>query len=90
MSLRLCFLFLLSCLLTLTVTIMLSSLFFLPPPLSGLHIIWQSVVIVPLLSVAILTVPAGKELMVTMTTKNREHVKVCGNELAISFWYKTG
>ncbi|XP_062508635.1 transmembrane protein 94-like isoform X2 [Corticium candelabrum] len=75
LSLRLCFLFLLSCLLTLSIVMILSSLFFLPPPLSGIHIIWLSLVIAPFLTVPILAKSPDKKLMVSLTAKNKEHIK---------------
>lgn len=41
----------------------------LPPPLSGLQILWQTLVVVPLISIALIGTPADKNLMKTITGK---------------------
>ena len=64
-----CFLFLLSCQLSLALLMLFSSLFMLPPPLSGLQLMWLTCVIVPLISISLIGTPADKHIMKTITGK---------------------
>ncbi|XP_078346969.1 transmembrane protein 94-like isoform X3 [Oculina patagonica] len=74
-GLRNCFSFMLSCQLVLSAVMLLSSCFLLPPPLTGLHLLWLSCLIVPLLSLSLIGSPADQNLMTMMTGKNDKNFK---------------
>lgn len=65
----------LSCQLVLSATMLLSACFVLPPPLTGLHLLWLSCLIVPLLSLSLIGSPADPNLMTMMTGKNDKNFK---------------
>lgn len=74
-GLRNCFSFMLSCQLVLSAVMFLSSCFLLPPPFTGLHLLWLSCIIVPLLSLSLIGSPADQDLMTMMTGKNDRNFK---------------
>lgn len=74
-GLKNCFSFMLSCQLVLSATMLLSACFVLPPPLTGLHLLWLSCLIVPLLSLSLIGSPADPNLMTMMTGKNDKNFK---------------
>ena len=74
--LRQCFILYFSCNLVTSFVVLLSTLFFLPPPLTGLQIIWLTCVITPLLGLSLLSVPPNEKIMTSLTSKNANHIKV--------------
>ena len=80
-GLRNCFSFMLSCQLVLSAVMFLSSCFLLPPPFTGLHLLWLSCIIVPLLSLSLIGSPADQDLMTMMTGKNDRNFKVINTSL---------
>ncbi|XP_020627976.1 transmembrane protein 94-like [Orbicella faveolata] len=74
-GLRNCFSFMLSCQLVLSAVMFLSSCFLLPPPFTGLHLLWLSCLIVPLLSLSLIGSPADQGLMTMITGKNDRNFK---------------
>lgn len=74
-GLRNCLSFMLSCQLVLSLVMVMSSCFFLPPPLTGLHLLWLSCLTVPLLSLSLIGSPADQDLMTMMTGKNDRNFK---------------
>ena len=75
-GLRNCFSFMLSCQLVLSAVVLLSSCLLLPPPLTGLHLLWLSCLTVPLLSLSLIGSPADPDLMTMITEKNDRNFKV--------------
>ena len=75
-GLRNCFSFMLSCQLVLSAVMFLSSCFLLPPPFTGLHLLWLACLVVPLLSLSLIGSPADPDLMTMMTGKNDRNFKV--------------
>ncbi|XP_065826149.1 transmembrane protein 94-like [Oscarella lobularis] len=73
--LRQCFILYFSCNLVTSFVVLLSTLFFLPPPLTGLQIIWLTCVITPLLGLSLLSVPPNEKIMTSLTSKNTNHIK---------------
>ena len=71
-----CFSFMLSCQLVLSAVMLLSSFFLLPPPLTGLHILWLTCLTVPLLSLSLIGSSADQDLMTMITGKNDKNFKV--------------
>lgn len=67
-----CFLFLLSCQLSLSLLMLFSSLSMLPPPLSGLQMLWLITVIIPILGVSLIGTPADEDIMKTITGKREK------------------
>lgn len=78
-GLKNCFSFMLSCQLVLSAMMLLSSCVLLPPPLTGLHLLWLSCLIVPLLSLSLIGSPSDPNLMTMMTGKNDKNFKVTFN-----------
>ncbi|CAB3988135.1 Hypothetical predicted protein [Paramuricea clavata] len=74
-GLQICFTFMLSCQLTLCFVMLTSSLFLLPPPLTGLHLLWFTCVLVPGLSISLVNADNDSQLMTTMTAKNDKNFK---------------
>ncbi|XP_027057487.1 transmembrane protein 94-like isoform X1 [Pocillopora damicornis] len=74
-GLKNCFSFMLSCQLVLSAMMLLSSCVLLPPPLTGLHLLWLSCLIVPLLSLSLIGSPSDPNLMTMMTGKNDKNFK---------------
>lgn len=74
-GLRNCFSFMLSCQLVLSLVMLLSSCVLLPPPLTGLHLVFLSCLTVPLLSLSLIGSPADRDLMTMMTGKNDRNFK---------------
>eukprot|EP00118_Oscarella_pearsei_P027969 m.1516 g.1516 ORF g.1516 m.1516 type:complete len:1254 (+) comp7013_c0_seq1:20-3781(+) len=72
--LRQCFFLFFSCNLSISVVFLLSSLFLLPPPLTGVHVLWLTCVTTPVLSLSLLTVPVHK-IMTSLTSKNTNHAQ---------------
>eukprot|EP00057_Strongylocentrotus_purpuratus_P026095 XP_011680569.1 PREDICTED: uncharacterized protein KIAA0195 isoform X1 [Strongylocentrotus purpuratus] len=69
-----CFTFFMFGLLTLSAIQLLCTLLFLPPPLSGRHVLWLASVVVPLLAVALMGSNSQSKVMTQATGKNvREH-----------------
>lgn len=64
-----CFTFFLFAILTISAINFFASLF-LPPPLSGRHILWLSVFVAPGLSLSLVGTPGGSEVMRWSTGKN--------------------
>ncbi|XP_028413200.1 transmembrane protein 94-like isoform X2 [Dendronephthya gigantea] len=73
-GLRICFTFMLSCQLTLCL-VMLTASVLLPPPLTGLHLLWFTCVLVPALSISLVNADNDLQLMTTMTAKNDNNFK---------------
>ena len=74
-GLRICFTFMLSCQLTLCLVMLTASLFMLPPPLTGLHLLWFTCVLVPVLSISLVNADNDSQLMTTLTAKNDKNFK---------------
>ena len=56
---------------------LLSSVFLLPPPLTGLQLMWLIYIIIPLVSISLIGGPADEDLMRMLTGKRRkEKIKV--------------
>ncbi|XP_047127529.1 transmembrane protein 94 isoform X2 [Hydra vulgaris] len=72
-GLRSCFLFLVYCHLFLTILQLLSTCFLLPPPLSGLQMLWLICIIIPLLSISLIGTPNNGKLMKVITGKRKKH-----------------
>lgn len=68
-----CFLFLLSCQLSLSLLMLFASLALLPPPLTGIQLLWLICVIVPLLSLSLIGTPANSGLMKMITGKRKKN-----------------
>ena len=75
-GLRICFTFMVACQLTLCLVMLTSSVFLLPPPLTGLHLLWFTCVLVPALSISLVNADNDSKLMTTMTAKNDKNLKV--------------
>ncbi|XP_063961258.1 transmembrane protein 94-like [Lytechinus pictus] len=69
-----CFTFFMFGLLTLSAIQLLCTLLFLPPPVSGRHVLWLAAVIIPLLAMALMGSNSQSKVMTQATGKNvREH-----------------
>jgi len=64
-----CFLFMLSCYLSLCTSMLISFCLLLPFPFTGINLLWLKLVIVPILSLSLLGTPANDQLMNQMTDK---------------------
>lgn len=53
-----------------------ASLFMLPPPMTGLHLLWFSCVSVPVLSASLVNAGNDSELMTFITAKNDKNFTV--------------
>jgi len=84
-GLRNCFSFMLSCQLVLSAVMLLSSCLLLPPPLTGLHLLWLSCLTVPLLSLSLIGSPADPDLMTMITEKNDRNFKDITHTVCLLF-----
>ena len=66
-----CLLFGFGCSLSLAVLLLLSNLFFLPPPLSGGHVYWLTLFIIPSLSLSILSVRLDPDVKKRMPDRKK-------------------
>ncbi|XP_046854966.1 transmembrane protein 94-like [Xenia sp. Carnegie-2017] len=69
-GIRVCMTFMLACQLTLSLVMLTSSLFLLPPVLTGFHLLWFTCVLVPVLSVPLINTENDSQLMTAITGKN--------------------
>ena len=78
-GMRSCCIFLLLSYLSLSFAMILSFCALLPFPLTGLQLLWLTVIILPLLSVSLVGTPADSDLMNRMTGKRLDKMKVSYN-----------
>ena len=71
-----CFLFMLSCYLSLCTSMLISFCLLLPFPFTGINLLWLKLVIVPILSLSLLGTPANDQLMNQMTDKRINDIYV--------------
>ncbi|XP_033095289.1 transmembrane protein 94-like isoform X1 [Anneissia japonica] len=65
--------FLIFCLVSLSMLYLLSSLLMLPPPLTGGQLLWVVIIIIPMLSHSLLACPVDKQIMTQAVGKNNRH-----------------
>lgn len=70
-SIRMGFLFGLGASLTLSLMLLLSSILFLPPPLTGGHLLWLLIFSIPLLALSLLSSPLDPEMQSLMPNKKK-------------------
>jgi len=80
-----CFLFLFSSHVMLSLLMLSSSLFLLPPPLSGIQLLWLICIVLPIISISLIGTPVEKGLMKLLTGKR---MKTNRKELIVSFVYQ--
>ncbi len=71
-----CFVFLMSCSLSLSFTLLVSFCLLLPLPMTGLQLLWLTVVILPILALSLIGTPADAGLMSQMTGKRISNIYV--------------
>ncbi|XP_064632802.1 transmembrane protein 94-like isoform X2 [Lineus longissimus] len=74
-SMKNCFQFLLSCYMTLSFTQLFTSIFVLPPIISGHHILWLVCLILPCLALTLITTEVDPLVMTIALGKNKGHLK---------------
>ncbi|EDV19392.1 uncharacterized protein TRIADDRAFT_62122 [Trichoplax adhaerens] len=70
-----CCLFLVSCQISLSLLLLLSSFLLMPPPLAGYHILWFTCAIIPLIGTPLILSRSSHDMMSLMTGKNNQHRK---------------
>eukprot|EP00794_Sanderia_malayensis_P008949 gene8949-9903_t len=73
-NMKSCFLFLMSCYLSLSFLMLVSFCLLLPFPLTGLQLLWLTIVIIPILSLSLIATPADSDLMDQMTGKRISNI----------------
>ncbi|XP_060605817.1 transmembrane protein 94-like [Ruditapes philippinarum] len=74
MSMRNCFYLMLCCSLSITFAQVLASLFLLPPILPAQHLLWLSLIVVPLLGLTMMGNSVDARVMSLATRKNAQHI----------------
>ncbi|XP_048575699.1 transmembrane protein 94 isoform X2 [Nematostella vectensis] len=82
---RTCFAFILACYLLLVCINFLAQCLLLPPPLTGLHLLWLTCLIVPLLGLSLIGARAEKGLMSMMTGRNDKTFEGIANPFCLHF-----
>eukprot|EP00117_Sycon_ciliatum_P026825 scpid26029/ scgid2991/ Uncharacterized protein KIAA0195; Transmembrane protein 94 len=67
------FLFLCGCYVSISLLLLIANLFFLPPPLSGIHVLWLITLVLPLVASGILGAPSDPKRMSMMPSRATDY-----------------